>query len=364
MVYKTRKIRILFNAFADKDSFNAQDLNARDVALRLNPAKYMSYLFTKSNANIDERFQGKENINSIKFPSYGNIRLPRSVIILLEMLSKKYDIVVSGKVDWVTVLYLKLRGTFFDKKKLIHTVENVRPSPFASKKYDDRAKFIAAHADASFAISKVIKEKSKNWCGKELGMMYAVGIDTDVFSPHKGLRQGGKRKKVISCGTLSKRKRPEIFLKIAGSNPEYDFIWIGEGGLGSRLAEHAHSMQISNYIVYNNMPHGELADRLRESDLFLLPSAHEGFPKVVIEAMACGLPAIAFSNYGPEAIIDGETGYIVDAVNEMEEKMLYLLTNNELLIRMKKSAAERAREFSWERIVKNYENEINRIMHG
>ena len=49
MAYKERKIRILFNAFGDKDSFNAQDLNARDIALRLNPEKYMSYLFTKSN---------------------------------------------------------------------------------------------------------------------------------------------------------------------------------------------------------------------------------------------------------------------------------------------------------------------------
>lgn len=351
-----RRIRILFNAFADKDSFNAQDLNARDIALRLDPEKFESYLFVKKNG-ADKRLINKNSVKLIKLP---NIRFTRKLFLLKHMLSSKYDFIISGKIDSLNVLYLRLRKIVCDQKKQIHTVENLRPAIHISgKKFDKKAKFIALNSDFSFAISKRIKDTSKAWCGKELHLLYAVGVDTNVFFSSK--QKINKRKVIISCGTVTKRKQPSVLLGIAKRNPEYDFIWVGEGLLKSTILEEIRDLKISNFKLLNNMPHPELAKIFRNSDLFILPSLHEGFPKVIIEAMACGLPAIAFSNYGPEAIIDGETGYIVDAVNEMKEKMLYLLTNDELLIRMKKNAVERAKEFTWEKIAKNYEDIIDKM---
>ena len=356
MVYKTRKIRILFNAFADKDSFNAQDLNARDIALRLNPEKFESYLFLKNNC-ADKRLVNKQGIDFIKLP---NIRFIRSLFMLKDMFSNKYDLVISGKVDLLNVLYLRFRKILFDRKKQIHTVENLRPAIHISgEAFDKKAKYIALNSDFSFAISKKIRQQSKQWCGRYLDLLYAVGVDNRVFFPPREMNN--ERKTVISCGTLSERKQPGVFLKIAKKNPEYDFIWVGEGPLRTQILEEAKKLKIENFSLPNNLPHPRLAAIFRKSDLFLFPSTHEGFPKVIIEAMACGLPAIAFSNYGPEAIIDGETGYIVDAVNEMKEKMLYLLTNDELLIRMKKNAVERAKEFTWEKIAKNYEDIIDKM---
>ena len=58
----TDRIKILFNAFADKDSFNAQDLNARDIALRLDRKKYISHLFSTCENNIDDRLKHIENV--------------------------------------------------------------------------------------------------------------------------------------------------------------------------------------------------------------------------------------------------------------------------------------------------------------
>jgi glycosyltransferase involved in cell wall biosynthesis len=59
--------------------------------------------------------------------------------------------------------------------------------------------------------------------------------------------------------------------------------------------------------------HHELADILAATDVLVLPSVREQFGQVIVEAMACGLPAIAVDAYGPAEIVDhGETGWLVE----------------------------------------------------
>jgi glycosyltransferase involved in cell wall biosynthesis len=78
----------------------------------------------------------------------------------------------------------------------------------------------------------------------------------------------------------------------------------------------------------------ELPELLAAADLLVLPSARESFGQVIVEAMACGVPAIAAASLGPANIIrDGETGWLfgvddraaltaalVDAVNHPRER--------------------------------------------
>jgi glycosyltransferase involved in cell wall biosynthesis len=59
--------------------------------------------------------------------------------------------------------------------------------------------------------------------------------------------------------------------------------------------------------------HHELADILAAADVLVLPSVREQFGQVIVEAMACGLPAIAVDAFGPAEIVDhGETGWLVE----------------------------------------------------
>jgi glycosyltransferase involved in cell wall biosynthesis len=58
--------------------------------------------------------------------------------------------------------------------------------------------------------------------------------------------------------------------------------------------------------------HEDLPDGLNAADLLVLPSVHEQFGAVIVEAMACGLPPIAVDAHGPAEIVDaGETGWLV-----------------------------------------------------
>ena len=109
----------------------------------------------------------------------------------------------------------------------------------------------------------------------------------------------------------------------------------------------------------------QVADLLRGSDLFLLPSETESFGLAALEAMACGVPVIASAVGGlPEVVVHGETGYLAPpgAVDEMTERALAILRDDALHGRLAASAAARARDFSAERIVPHYESLYREVL--
>jgi len=63
--------------------------------------------------------------------------------------------------------------------------------------------------------------------------------------------------------------------------------------------------------------HEELPDIFAASDVIILPSVREQFGQVLVEGMACGLPAIAVNAYGPSEIVNhGQTGWLVPPDDE------------------------------------------------
>lgn len=91
------------------------------------------------------------------------------------------------------------------------------------------------------------------------------------------------------------------------------------------------------------------------ADVFCLPSHREGFGSVIIEAAACGLPAIGSRIYGiTDAIEDGVTGLLHEAgnVQDLQEKMTLFLNDEALLARFSRQARTRASDqFSVQRVV-------------
>jgi glycosyltransferase involved in cell wall biosynthesis len=98
------------------------------------------------------------------------------------------------------------------------------------------------------------------------------------------------------------------------------------------------------------IPHDELADRYRRADCFVLPSRHDSFGMVVVEAMASGTPAIVSANTGArEALTEGETGWVVpvDDAGALAEQMRWCVEHPRRVEDMRPDARTSAEEYAW-----------------
>ena len=97
--------------------------------------------------------------------------------------------------------------------------------------------------------------------------------------------------------------------------------------------------------------HEDLPDGLNAADLLVLPSVHEQFGAVIVEAMACGLPALAVDAHGPAEIVDaGETGWLVPPDDEaaLAEALVEAVDDDAERRRRGGAAYEAARgRYSW-----------------
>jgi len=343
------KIKILMHTQPNITSFNAQDLNGRYLASLFNEKLFEIYFIDTLGTEIDIKLK-KDNIHILNAVSKNKI-ISKLKVFKYKLLFK-YDISFYIRVFKSDSLFLKLLPFFDKKRKTIHMIESMVPY-LGSKDYNKWAKYNALHSTKTFSISKKVQELVKKEYKLDTDIVHA-GVDTTIFKPYP--KQKKEKLRIVGCGTLTPMKQPLLFVKIAKEFPEVDFVWVGRGNLQNEILEK--SKDISNFKLLDNMSHNELAKYFSQSDLFLFPSLHEGFPKVVVESMACGLPCIVFNRYGPEAVIDNKTGFIVSNEKELIEKTTTLINNKKLREEFSQNSIKRAKEFDWKTIVKQWENII------
>ncbi len=126
-----------------------------------------------------------------------------------------------------------------------------------------------------------------------------------------------KATKLVYVGRLSAEKGVPILFEslnlLKAQNIEVELTLLGDGEDRAFLENLAKEMDVDDRVIFGGFVDQEtIANTLRASDIFVLPSFAEGIPVALMEAMAIGIPVIATYVGGiTELVIDGETGQVV-----------------------------------------------------
>jgi glycosyltransferase involved in cell wall biosynthesis len=195
------------------------------------------------------------------------------------------------------------------------------------------------------------------------------GVDAELFSPgadDSGLRArlGIEPDAVVAAfvATLDRAhhfKRLDVAIDALARLEAGDvhLVVAGGGDLLDGFRQRARTAGVGERVHFlDAVPHAELPAVLRAADLFLLTTEPpESFGIVLIEAMACGLPAIATDYPGVAAVVDdGETGLLVDQGDPtaVAEALGKLARDPAMRARMGEAGRAKAlREWSWSQLV-------------
>lgn len=175
------------------------------------------------------------------------------------------------------------------------------------------------------------------------------GVDTDSFKPAVK-KDSHQNFEIVSVGRLEKQKNYANLIKAIAQSKyrtKIHLSLVGQGSLKSELEKLAKNLSVDLRII-DSIPHAKMPGFLQDADIFVLPSLIEGHPKVLLEAMACGLPSLGSRVSGNVEIIeDYQNGLLCDiGYLNIRQKLDQLIKDEKLRQKISKKA--------WEFVRRNY----------
>ena len=130
---------------------------------------------------------------------------------------------------------------------------------------------------------------------------------------------------------------------------EANVVFIGEDYCGGidKLKEFAAKLGVSEYVSFTGfLSHEQLRSALLDADIALLPTRAEGLPRVIIEAMALGLPCITSPVSGNPELIADELLIEYNDINGMTNSIIKLMTDKELYEKNSLRNIENSKQYS------------------
>lgn len=216
----------------------------------------------------------------------------------------------------------------------------------------DHARHLGRFWNATVAVSQTVAEKTKSACPEIAARLstipYGVPVPESVIRPY---RTAGAPLQVLYTGRIDQtQKRSLDLLAILerslalGANVQLTVLG-GGAALGAFLTSAERLLQQGKLRVLPTVPNEQLAEAYARADVLLLPSAFEGLPLSLLEAMAHGcVPVVSDISSGvPEVVEQGVHGFRVGVgdVNGFAQRLVQLAADTELCRRMSEAAHAR-----------------------
>ena len=221
--------------------------------------------------------------------------------------------------------------------------------------------FIIKRADSIRVVSDSIREKLVKQLSIAGEITFVLPVFTDISRFMKDLpridlqdRYSRFRNIILFVGALSKTKNVDLLLRAATDvvkkHPDTLFLIAGKGKEEKRLKELVANLGLEQNIKFEgDIPYEDIPSYYHSCDFLVLPSKHEGWGRVVIEALASEKPVITSDACGvSDLVINVECGFVfpVDRPDILAEKITHLLSDRELSRQM----GERGRTYVMENL--------------
>lgn len=230
--------------------------------------------------------------------------------------------------------------------------EHIAKHPYRQKLYAQRRCKILRKTQGVVGVSEkvnqIVRQKLNTvpvytvYNGVDVGLFIRKSRNDNLFC-------------VIGVGNLIEikgfRYLLSAFAKLHDRLPESRLEIVGEGIERSMLETQAETLGIAPVVKFSGkLPYAQVADRMAQSDLFVLPSFYEALGCVYLEAMGCGLPTIGVQGMGiDEIIVHDENGLLTKPKDsdDLYEKMYQVATNPVLAEKLGRLGRETAEKYTW-----------------
>jgi len=301
--------------------------------------------------------------------------IPRRRRIDLALITRIADLIRTNKIDIImtTLFYADVLGALSGKitgVKAIFSWETTPSPDWLLKRrlwaYRFAVRFCKYVVAVSQSTARFLIERRGVPAEKVVVIPY--GVDLRKYATGDSLkvrRELGLTKDNQVIGMIARFHpvKGHIYLinaakEIVKEFPKVKFVFVGDGDLRSELEECVRTRNLDKNFVFLGY-RSDIPDVIKAFDIFVLPSLYEGFPNVVLEAMASGKPVVATAVNGTEeAVVEGKTGFLVPPKdsNSLAEILLYLLKNPAKAKKLAQNGRKWAEEhFSLEKQVKSFE---------
>lgn len=228
----------------------------------------------------------------------------------------------------------------------------------------DLKKIAFEKAGQVVVVSKQLAEKVRETAPSVEPKIISMGCDTTMFSPayrKENYFKQGNRRVILFVGRLEEVKGVEYLID-AMEYTDAKLVIAGSGSLEASLKKRAE--RFGDRIEFlGSKTHAELKEIYPSADVFVMSSvttqkgAKEGFGLVMLEAMASGVPVVAFASGGiPQLITHDVNGLLCEEkdIKSLAENINSVLSDEELRNRLIQNGNRTVKEYDYKEIAKKY----------
>lgn len=288
------------------------------------------------------------------------IFLPKAItLVLQEVKDGNYDLIIPF--TYSADVVVGVVSVFFSKTKYVCTERN---DPFQASKLEQLILIpIYKKAEMLVCQSEVVRRLYSDKIDKIQVISNAIDIENIPYSVNSD------DNRIVAVGRIDSQKNYELliraFSKVVKMIPSAILEIYGTGTRQYFIKELISKLHLDKSVILKGNEENVLK-KISNATAFVLSSDYEGFPNVLIEAMALGLPIVTtdFSPGNVREILGIENAIIVhiNEVDEMAKAIITIMTNAELRDEMRQRNRNDAKKFDISEIYPRWKSVISRAI--